>query len=80
MKVCKTIFRHTDGDATITYASWPEASKDGSFKVFAAEMLTNGLEVSSVETCSMKGVGEATVSSIGSLGIGGAVIGDSTGA
>lgn len=70
----------TEGDATRTYASFPEASNDANFNVCAAEMLVNGLDASAVEVCSMKGVGEATFSSADSLGIGSAAIGYSIGA
>lgn len=68
----------TVGDDTKTYAFCPVASKAASFDVFAIEMLLNGLEEPAAEGfCSTVGAGEETVSSIGLLGIGGAVVGDS---
>ena len=70
----------TVDDDTRTYAFCPEASKAANFDVFAAEVFVNEPKVAAADSCSATGEGEEIVSTIGLLGIGGAVVGDSIGA
>lgn len=69
----------TVGDDTITYAFDPEASRAASFDAFAEETFANGLVSAAGDFGGTTGCAAGEDSFIGSLGIGGAIVGETIG-